>query len=162
MKTKFFLVAVLISSLVIFSSCESRSGKRVRAEKASTLKADTLLFSPDKIGVTELVKEFIPYPKFDHGTGMRVSFSIGVEYKGKTYQIDVRGSKFFQENVTEEVAKNDPSISSLVLTHYLSSNTPKDYIDVLVVKGEVIKLNRRATFFPDGTFYPTEIIWVKK
>ena len=71
------------------------------------------------------------------------------------------GVKFFRENVTEEKAENDPSISSFVLTHYLSSNTPKNYIDVIVVKGEVVKLTRRSTFIADD-FYPTEIIWVKK
>lgn len=73
----------------------------------------------------------------------------------------MRGSKFFRENVTEEKAKNDPSISDLVLAHYLVSNTPKDYIDVTVVKGEVIKLARRSAFIADE-FYPTELIWVKK
>ena len=165
MKTKvFFLVIALISSLVIFSSCERKSGKMVseKAEKVSTtLKADTLLFSPEKVGVTELVEEFIPYPQYDGGTGMDVSFSIGIQYKGKTYQIDVDGREFFSENISKEKAKKGHLISNLILTHYLSANTPKDYIDVLVVKGEVVKLTRRSAFIADE-FYPTEIIWVKK
>lgn len=165
MKTKVFLfVITLISTVVIFSSCESKSGKRVRemkkVEKVSTQKYDTLLFSPEKIGATKLVKEFIPYPKYDGGTGIRVSFSIGIEYKGKTYQVDVRGSQFFSENITKEKAENDPSISDLVLAHYLSLNTPKNYIDVVVVKGEVVKLTRRSAFIANE-FYPTEIIWKK-
>jgi hypothetical protein len=165
MKTKVFLfVITLISTVVIFSSCESKSGKRVRemkkVEKVSTQKYDTLLFSPEKIGATKLVKEFIPYPKYEGGTGIRVSFSIGIEYKGKTYQVDVRGSQFFSENITKEKAENDPSISDLVLAHYLSLNTPKNYIDVVVVKGEVVKLTRRSAFIANE-FYPTEIIWKK-
>ncbi len=163
MKTKIFsLVVALISTVVIFSSCESKSGKRVSEKaKVETQKSDTLLFSPEKIGATALLTEFIPYPKYDGGTGIRVSFSFGIQYKGKTYEVDVRGSKFFRENATEEKAKNDPSISELVLAHYLVSNTPKDYIDVTVVKGEVIKLTRRSAFIADE-FYPTELIWVKK
>lgn len=163
MKTKnFFFAVALISSLVIFSSCESKSGKRVREkQKVERQKSDTLLFSPEKIGATALLTEFIPYPKYDGGTGTRASFSFGIQYKGKTYEVDVRGSKFFRENITEEKAKNDPSISDLVLAHYLVSNTPKDYIDVTVVKGEVIKLTRRSAFIADE-FYPTELIWVKK
>ncbi len=163
MKTKvFFFGIALISSLVIFSSCESKSGKRVREKgKVSTQKSDTLLFSPEKIGATALLTEFFPYPKYDGGTGIKVSFSFGIQYKGKTYEVDVRGSKFFRENITEEKAKNDPSISELALAHYLVSNTPKDFIDVVVVKGEVVKLTRRSSFIADE-FYPTELIWVKK
>lgn len=166
MKTKvFFFVITLISVVVIFSSCESKSGKRVRemkkVEKVLTLKTDTLLFSPEKIGVTKLVKEFTPYPTYDGGTGMKVSFFIGIQYKEKTYQVECSGVRFFRENLTQEKAENDPSISNLILTHYLSSNTPKDYIDVMAVNGEVIKLTRRSAFIAND-FYPTEIIWVKK
>ncbi len=157
-KKVFFLVIALISIIVIISSCERKSG---RWEKVLTMKTDTLIFSPEKIGVTKMITEFIPYPQYDGGTGMRVSFSIGIENKGKTYEVNVRGSKFFAENVTEETAKNDPGISSLILTHYLASNTPKDYIDVTVLKGEVIKLTRRSTFIADE-FFPTELIWEKK
>ena len=163
--TKVFLFAVALISVVIFSSCESKSGKRVRemkkVEKVSTQKADTLLFSPEKIGVTELVEKFTPYPQYDGGTGMDVSFSIGIQYKGKTYQIDVDGREFFSENISKEKAKNGQLISNLILTHYLSANTPKDYIDVLVVKGEVVKLTRRSAFIANE-FYPTKVIWIKK
>jgi len=165
MKTKVFFFAISLISVVIFSSCESKSGKRVKemkkVEKVSILKADTLLFSPDKVGVTKLLKEFIPYPKFDGGTGMKVSFFIGIQYKEKTYQVECSGVKFFREDVTEEKAENDPSMSDLILTHYLASNTPKDYIDVLVVNKEVVKLTRRSAFIADD-FYPTEVIWAKK
>ncbi len=166
MKTKSLFIAVaLISSLVIFSSCNSRSGKRVgetkKVEKVSISKADTLLFSPEKIGVTELVEEFIPYPKYDGGTGMEVSFSIGIQFKGKIYQVDVHGRDFFSENITEEKAKkNGCHVSEDILTHYLISNTPISYIDVLVIKGQVVKITRRSAFVADK-FYPTEIIWVK-
>jgi hypothetical protein len=166
MKTNiFFLAIALISSLVIFSSCESKSGKRVReiekVEKVATQKTDTLLFSPEKIGVTELIKEFTPYPKYDGGTGMDVSFSIGIQHKEKTYQVDVRRGQFFSEDITREKAENDPAISDLVLAHYLASKTPKDYIDVVVIKGEVVKLTRRSAFIADE-LYPTALIWVKK
>jgi ribosomal protein L21 len=158
MKTKVSLfVIALISTVVIFSSCESKSGKRVSEKQ----KSDTLVFSPEEIGVTKLVKEFIPYPKYDGGTGIKVSFSIGIEYKGKTYQVDVRGDQFFSENITKEKAENDPSISNLILAHDLASNTPKDFIDVVVVKGEVTKLTKRSAIIAKG-FYPTKIIWVKK
>lgn len=160
MKTKnFFLVIALISGLVIFSSCGSESGKRLKEiEKA---KNDTLLFSPEKIGVTKLTKEFISYPNYDGGTGMIVNFSIGIQYKGKIYQINVLGNKFFHENITREKAKSDPAISKVVLAHYLCSNTPKDYIEVLVIKGEVVKITTRSMFIADE-FYPAEIIWAKK
>lgn len=166
MKTKVFLfVIALISTVVIFSSCESKSGKRVRemkkVEKVSTQKSDTLLFSPEKIGVTKLVEEFTPYPQYDGGTGMDVSFSIGIQYKGKTYQVDVNGREFFSENISKEKARKGQLISDLILAHYLTSNTPKDYIDVVVVKGEVTKLTKRSAFIANE-FYPTEIIWVKK
>jgi hypothetical protein len=162
MKTKSLFIAVaLISSLAIFYSCNSKSGKRVKeTEKVLTQKADTLLFSPEKIGVTELVKEFIPYPKYDGGAGMLVSFSIGIQYKEKTYQVDVHRNQFFDENISEEKAINDLDVANIVLSHYLCSNTPKDYIDVLVVKGEVIKLTRRSAFIAND-FYPTKIIWIK-
>lgn len=166
MKTKvFFLAIALISSLVIFSSCESRSGKRLREVKREKVsiqqEPDTLLFSPEKIGVTELVKEFIPYPQYDGGTGMKISFSIGIQYKEKTYQIDLYGSEFFHENLTKEKAEKSQNISNLILTYYKSANTPKDYIDVLVINGEVVKLTRRSAFIADE-FYSTEIIWAKK
>jgi len=165
MKNQFsFFTIALISVMVIFSSCESRSGKRVRemkkVEKVSTLKTDTLLFSPDKIGVTKLVEEFVPYPQYDGGTGIDVSFLIGIQYKGKTYEINVNGREFFSENITREKAKNGQHISKSILAHYLASNTPKDYIDVVVVNGEVIKLTRRSAFIANE-FYPTKIIWVK-
>jgi len=165
MKNQFsFFTIALISVMVIFSSCESRSGKRVRemkkVEKVSTLKTDTLLFSPDKIGVTKLVEEFVPYPQYDGGTGIDVSFLIGIQYKGKTYEINVNDREFFSENITREKAKNGQHISKSILAHYLASNTPKDYIDVVVVNGEVIKLTRRSAFIANE-FYPTKIIWVK-
>lgn len=163
--TKVFFFVIALISLVIFSSCESKSGKRVsemkKAEKVSTEKADTLLFSPEKIGVTELMEEFIPYPQYDGGTGMNISFSIGIEHKEKTYQIDVDGRQFFSENISKEKAKNSQLISNLILTHYLASNTPKDYIDVIAVNGEVVKLTRRSAFIANE-FYPTKVIWVKK
>jgi len=63
MKTKIFsLVVALISTVVIFSSCESKSGKRVSEKaKVETQKSDTLLFSPEKIGATALfADEFYP------------------------------------------------------------------------------------------------------
>ncbi len=161
---KFILtsLAVIFTAVVLFSfsSCESKSGKRVK-EKEKELKNDSLVFSPEKIGATALLMEFIPYPKYDGGTGIRVSFSFGIQYKGKTYEVNAKGNKFFRENVTEENAKNDPSVSDLVLSHYLVSNTPKDYIDVVVVKGEVVKLTRRSSFIADE-FYPKKIIWEKK
>lgn len=156
------LLTVAFVSVLLLSSCENRSGRRVR-EKAgiSASKSDTLLFAPEKIGATKLVKEFIPYPKFDGGTGLKVSFSIGVEYKGKTYQVNVRGGQFFSGRVLQEEAESDPAISDLVLTHYLASNTPKDYVGVMVVNGEVIKIIRRPAFI-SNEFYPVEIIWEKK
>jgi hypothetical protein len=145
-----------------FSSCGSKSGKRVK-EKVETQQSDTdtLLFSPEKIGVTKLDKEFIPYPNYDGGTGIRVSFSFGIQYKGKTYEVDVQGSKFFGENISEEKAKNDHGLSGIIESHYLLSNTPKDYIDVLIANGEVIKLTRRGGFILNDEFHPTKLIWKK-
>lgn len=163
-KSIFVILAVLLAVvLTIFTSCESRSGKRAREmKKTEKRSADTLIFSPDKIGVTELLKEFISYPAFDGGTGMKASFFIGIQHAQKTYQIDCSEIRFFRENLTQEKAEQDQSILNLVLVHYLSSNTPKDYLDVTVVNGEVIQIARRAAFFPDGSFYPTKIIWEKK
>lgn len=165
MKTKFFFLTIaLIISLVIFSSCERKSGRRVsetqRTERVA--KSDTIVFSPEKIGVTNLVKEFIPYPKFDGGTGIRVSFFIGIQYKEKTYQVECSDVRFFREDLTQEKAESDQGVSKLILAHYLAANTPKDYVDVMVINGEVVKLSRRAAFFADDTFYPTEVIWEKK
>lgn len=157
----FFFFLIALTGAVIFSSCESKSGKKVKeAQKVSIVKADTLFFSPERIGVTDLVEEFTPYPQYDGGTGMDVSFTIGIQYQGKTYQIDVSGREFFSENITQEKARQGKNISSLVSTHYLAANTPKDYVDVVVVGGEVVKLSRRSAFIADD-FYPTEIIWVK-
>ncbi len=159
------LVIALISAVIIFSSCERKSGRRTaemkKVEKVSTLKSDTLLFSPEKIGTTEMVEEFIPYPKYDGGTGIDVSFSIGIQYKGKTYEINVNDREFFSENITREKAKNGQHISKSILAHYLVSNTPKDCIDVMVVKGEVVKLTRRSAFIANE-FYSTKIIWERK
>jgi uncharacterized protein YqgQ len=162
MKTKSFLfVIALISTVVILSSFKSESGKRVSEKQKVETQSDTLVFSPEKIGVTKLVKEFTPYPKYDGGTGIKVSFSIGIEYKGKTYQVDVRGDKFFSENTTKEKAENDPSILDLISAYGLVLYMPKDLIDVVVVKVEVIKLTKRSVII-GNKFFPTEIIWVKK
>ncbi|MFA5420587.1 MAG: hypothetical protein WC280_00990, partial [Patescibacteria group bacterium] len=73
MKAKICLLSFFLISVFLLSSCESKSGKRVRevreADKILATKSDTLVFSPEKIGATNLVVEFIPYPKFDGGTG---------------------------------------------------------------------------------------------
>ena len=167
MKTKVFLFAIALISVVIFSSCESKSGKRVKemkkVEKVSTPKADTdtLIFTPDKIGATELVKKFTSYPNFDGGTGMEISFFVGLQHKEKVYQVECDAIVFFGENLTQVKAEKDQRIADIILAHYLIKNTPISYVDVLVVKGEIIKFTRRAAFFPDGCFYPTIVIWEK-
>lgn len=163
MKTKvFFSIVVLMSLIVFFSSCESKSGKRVvETEKASTPKVDTLIFSPEKIGVTELVKEFIPYPQYDGGTGIEASFSAGIQFKGKIYEIKSFKNTFFREEVSKEKAESDKRIADVVLTHYLLSNTPKQSIDVFAINGEIVKITRRSAFIADE-FYPSKIIWEEK
>lgn len=168
MKTKVFFFVIALISVVIFSSCERKSGKRVsnlkKVEKISTtLKAnnDTLLFTPDKIGVTELIKKFTPYPNFDGGTGMEISFSVGVQHKEKIYQVECDEIFYFGENLTQLKAEKDQKVADIILTHYLLKNTPISYVDVLVVKGEIVKITRRSAFIADD-FYPTKVIWAKK
>lgn len=162
-------VVILIVGVVVlglsFSSCESKSGPRARerqkVEKIQTPKSDSLIFVPEKIGVTEIEQRFLAYPQYDGGTGIWESFSIGIQHAGQIYQIDVRESRFFAQKLTEEEAKNDPSIAVLLLTHYLISNTPKEYLKVVVVNKEVVQISRKAAFSPDGEFYPEKLIWVK-
>jgi len=169
MKTKtLFFVVVLINVVVIFSSCERQSGRRVKspiADKVETVAkiktADTLLFTPDKIGATELIKVFTPYPNFDGGTGMEINFFIGVQYKEKTYEVKCGDLVFFGENLTQIKAEKNQRINDVVLAHYLIKNTPISYLDVLVVNGEVVKIYRRSSFIANE-FYPEKVIWVKK
>lgn len=167
MKTKVVFVVIALISVVFFSSCERKSGRMVReikiVEKVSTLKAntDTLLFTPDKIGATELVKKFTSYPNFDGGTGMEISFSVGVQHKEKVYQVECDEIFYFGENFTQLKVEKDQEVADIILTHYLLKNTPISYVDVLVVKGKIIKITRRSAFIADD-FYPTKVIWVKK
>lgn len=157
MKKLFVFVFVILSVMVLSScSCESKSGKKANNKVSSTV--DTLQFNPDQIGVTEIKKRFIPYPKFDGGTGLEISFSIGIQYQEKIYQVDVKDVWFFPEKITQEKAENE--MSDLIQSHYLASNTPKDYLDVIVINGQVVKLVIRPVFILDK-FYPGKVIWEK-
>jgi hypothetical protein len=165
MKTKIFLFAVALISVVIFSSCETGRGRRAREarkiERVSPQKVDTLHFSPDKIGVTKVVEEFTPYPKYDGGTGIEVSFSIGVQYNEKIYEIKYLERKYFAENLSKEKAERDPTIANAIWAHDLFGSTPKEKLDIVAINGEVVEISSIATFGDDGNFNPSQLIWVK-
>jgi hypothetical protein len=159
-KVVVLIVGVIILGLT-FSSCESKSGQRARERKKMEMNDQVVIFTPEKIGVTEIEQRFIPYPQYDGGTGIWASFSIGIQHGGKIYQVNLSENRFFSEKLTEEEAKTDPRIAVLLLTHYFINNTPKEYLKVVVENKEVVRISRDAAFFPDETFYPEKIIWKK-
>lgn len=164
--TKVLFVIIALISVVIFSSCESRSGKRVReikkVEKVSAQKADTFIFSPDHLGVTKLIKKFTPYPNYDGGTGMEISFSIGVQYKEKIHEIEYTEREFFDHNLSRAEAEQGQRIATVAWAHDLLEIIPKKNVNIVVVSGEIVKISTSPTFGNNGNFTPSQVVWEKK
>ena len=167
MKKSIFVILAGLAVVAVLASCESQSGKKVREAKVSQLKAerapaqDTLCFHPEEIGVTELVKEFTPYPGYDGGTGMKISFLIGIRHGEKIYEVQCSEGKFFRDNVTKEEAMRDQSLALVDFAHDLLEIMPESDISIVSVNEEIVKISRDPKFDDNGKFIPSQVIWEK-
>ncbi len=157
-----------ISAIFVITSCESKSGKRFRgiknetnAEKTTIKKNDTLFFTPEKIGITQLVKDFTPYPDCDNGACIQIHFSIGVLYQEQIYELRYAEGKHFREYVSQEKAETDTRIADVKLVHGLLMSTPEVYLRIVVVNGQIVKISRAPIFGEDGNFTPSQLILTK-
>lgn len=153
------IVATVATISTSCSSCERKSGRRENLKFKTA--SDTLTFTPGQIGVTSFYEEFIPYPKFDGGTGMKISFSIGIEYSGKVYEVKFSEISFVHNDMSKEEMRKEDDIKEAVWKYNILKSTCHKNIKVLIINGEVIKITKEPTFDGLNEFSPAQVIWEK-
>lgn len=162
---RLFILMIIVATIATIStscsSCERRSGRRPATSKSEKV-FDTLIFTPDQIGVTDFSEEFIPFPNFDNGTGMKVSFSIGAKHGPKIYEMKTSEMSFARGDVSKEEMRNQKDIKEAVwIYNSLKIEKPAN-IKVFVTKGVVVKITKEPTFNGYNEFSPSQVIWEKK
>lgn len=159
MKRLFIAIILVAIVATISTSCVRKSGRRP-APKFETV-SDTLIFTPEQIGVTDFSKKFIPYPGFDNGTSMKFSFSIGMKCDGKIYEVKYLKGIFAHDDLSEEKMMEKKEIKEAISTYMLLRTIKSEDIKVIIVKGDVIKITKEPTFNGLNEFSPAQVIWEK-
>lgn len=157
------LVLIMVL-LIVFSSCESRSGRRVKPVSKvevidQTKVADTTFVTPDKVGVSNMINKFTPYPDCDGGECVSVEFIIAVQISEALYQVKLSEMSFTRE---KGKAKEDNRIVTATLIHSLVTKIPAKEVLVALVNHEVVKISTKEIWGTGGYFTPPEVLWQKK
>ncbi len=156
-----FILAIIVT--LNFSSCERKSGRRIPVANPNTKvmlhKSDTVVFIPEKLGVTDLEVEYTPYPEFDGGTGIEISYSVGAEYLGKIYEVHCDKSYFYPEKLTKFEAENSLKAGAAVMSYKALSKAQANKLLVVALKGKIIKIYSPSTITEDRKFTPKHVYY---
>lgn len=159
MKKVFFAIIIVLAIASVATSCERKSGRRTSPVRTEI--KDTIWVTPEKIGVTDLTKKFIPFPDYDGGTGIEVSFLIGVQSAGKVYEVKYFESVFFRGEKTIEESWNTKEVVNTLSNYQDFCLVGCQNFKVALLKGEIVKIKTISRFI-GNEFFPEKTIWQRK